>query len=156
MSNSLWPHGLQHTRLPCLSLSPEICSNSCPLSWWYHPAISSSDALFSFCPQSFLASRSFPMSQLFTSGGQSISFSFSPSNEYWGLISFRIDWFDLLADQGALKSPLAPQFKSINCLALSLHYGPILTFIHDYWKNHSFDYLDLCWQSDVSAFKYTV
>jgi len=156
MSNSLWPHGLQHTRFPCPSLSPEICSNSCPLSWWCHPVITFSDALFFSCLQSFLASGSFPMSQLFTSGPQSFSFSFSHSNEYWGLISFRIDRFDLLADQGILKSPLAPQFKSINSLARSFHYGPILTSIHEYWKNQSFDYMDLCWQSDVSAFWYTV
>ena len=79
------------------------------------------------------------------------SFSISPFNEYSGLIFFRIDWFDLFAVQGTLKSP-SPQFKSINSLALSLHYGPTLTPIHDYWKNHSFDYRDLCQQSDVSAF----
>ena len=67
------------------------------------------------------------------------SFSFSPSNEYLGLISFRIDCFDLLAVQGTFRSPPAPQFKSINSLVLSLLYGPTLTSIHDYWKNHSFD-----------------
>ena len=64
-----------------------------------------------------------------------LSFSISPSNEYSGLIAFRIDWFDLLAVQGTLKSPLAPQFKSINSSVLSLFYGPALTSIHDYWKN---------------------
>ena len=70
----------------------------------------------------------------------SFSFSIGPSSEYSGLISFRIDWFDLLAAQGALKSFLQkPQFKSINSLALRLLYGPPLTTIHDYWKNHSFD-----------------
>ena len=68
----------------------------------------------------------------------SFSFSISPSSEYSGLISFRIDWFDLLAVQGTLKSP-TPQFKSINSLSLSLLYRPTLTSIHDYWKNHSFD-----------------
>ena len=68
----------------------------------------------------------------------SFSFSFSPSNEYSGLISFKIDWFDLLAVQGTLKSPLQHQFKSINSLVLSLLYGPTLTSILDYWKNHSF------------------
>ena len=105
MSDSLWPHGLQHTRLPCSSLSPGVCSNSCPLSQWCHPNISSSVAPFSFCPQSFPASRSFPISQLFTSGGPSIwSFSISPSNEYSRLISFRIDWFDLLGVQGTLNN----------------------------------------------------
>ena len=69
----------------------------------------------------------------------SFSFSISPSNEYSGLISFRIDWLDLLAVQGNLKSSPTPQFKSINCLVLSLLYSPTLTSTHDYWKNHSFD-----------------
>ena len=82
----------------------------------------------------------------------SFSFHISPSNEYAGLISFRIDWLDLLADQGTLKSPQAPQFKSISSSALNLVYGPTRTSVHDYWKNHSFDYMNLCWQSDVSAF----
>ena len=80
------------------------------------------------------------------------SVSISPSNEYSGLISFRIDWFDLLAVQGTLESSLTPQFKSIDSLMLCLPYGPTLTSIHDYWRKHSFDYSDLCWQSDVSAF----
>ena len=72
VSDSLWPHELQHTRLPCPSLSPTVCSNSCPLSWWCHPTISSSIIPFSFCLQSFPASGSFPKSQHFASGGQSI------------------------------------------------------------------------------------
>ena len=74
VSDSFWPHELQHTRLPCPSLSPGVCSNSCPLSRWYHPTISSSVVPFSFL-QFFLASGSFIMSQLFTSGGQSIGAS---------------------------------------------------------------------------------
>ena len=69
----------------------------------------------------------------------SFSFNISPSNEYSGLISFRMDWLDLLAGQGTLKSLLQHQFKSINSLALSLHYSPNLTSIHDHWKNHSLD-----------------
>ena len=69
----------------------------------------------------------------------SFSFSISPSNEYSGLISFRIDWFDLLAVQGTQESSPTTQFKSINFSALSFLYGPTLTSIHDYWKNHSFD-----------------
>ena len=77
MSNSLWPHELQHARFSCLSLSPRVCSNSCPLSWWCHPTISSSVTPFSSCPQSFPVSGSFPVSQLFTSGGQSIGASAS-------------------------------------------------------------------------------
>ena len=105
MSNSLRPHGLQHARHPCPSPTPRACSHSCPLSQWCHPTISSSATHFSFCLQSFPASGSFAMSLLFASGGQSIGvFSISPSNEYSGLISFRIDWFDLLAVQGTLKS----------------------------------------------------
>ena len=80
----------------------------------------------------------------------SFSFSISPSNKYSGLISFRIGWFDLLAVQGILKTPPAPQFESINSLVLSLVFCPTLTSIHDYWENHSFDYMDLCWLSNVS------
>ena len=89
MSNSLWSHGLQHARLPCPSPSPGACSNSCPLNQWYHPTISSSVIPFSSWPQSFPASGSFPMSQLFTSGGQSIGASTSvlPMNIQ--------DWFPL-------------------------------------------------------------
>ena len=99
MSNSLQPHGLQHTRPPCPSQTPWVYSNSCTLSCWCHPTISSSVLPFSSCLQSFQASRSFQMSQFFASGGQSIksfSFSISPSNEYSGLISFRMDWLDLI------------------------------------------------------------
>ena len=80
------------------------------------------------------------MSWLFASGGQSIgSFTISLSNEYSGLISFRIDWFDLLVVQGTQDSSSSPQFESISSLALSLLYDPTLTSIQDYWKNHSFD-----------------
>ena len=82
----------------------------------------------------------------------SFSFSISPSNEHPGLISLRMDWLDLLAVQGTLKSPLTPQFKSINFSALSFLHSPTLTSIHDYWKNHSLDQTDLCWQNNVSAF----
>ena len=92
-------------------------------------------------PSTVPASGSFPVSQFFTSGGQylSLSFNISPSNEYSGLISFKIDWFDFLAVQGALKSSPTPQFKSINSLALSFLYSPTPTSIHDYRKNRSFD-----------------
>ena len=109
VSSSLQPHELQHTRLFYPSPSPGACWNSCPLSWWCHPTISSSVLPFPFCLQSFPASGSFLMSWLFTSGGQSIgafSFSISPSSEYSGLIFFGIDWLDLLAVQGTLKSLL--------------------------------------------------
>ena len=109
MSDSLQPHGLQHIRLPCPSLSPRACSYSCPLSWWCHPTISSSVVPFFSHLQSFPASGCFQMSPFFTSGGQSIgsfSFSISPSKEHSGLLSFRMDWLDLLAVQGTLKSLL--------------------------------------------------
>ena len=106
---TLWPHGLQHARFPCPSPTPRAYSNSCPLSWWGHSTISSSVIPFSFCLQSSPVSGSFPVSQFFASGGQSIgsfSFSISSFNEYSGLISFRMDWLDLLAVQGTLKSLL--------------------------------------------------
>jgi len=81
------------------------------------------------------------------------NFSISPSSEYSGLISFRIDWFDLLAVQrDSQKSSLAPRLEIINSSALSLLDVPTLTFVHDYWKTHNFDYMDLCQQSDVSGF----
>ena len=80
------------------------------------------------------------------------SFSISPSNEYSGLISFWTDWWDLLAVQGTLESSPIPQFRSINSLVLSFLYGSTLISIHDYWKNHSIDYTDLCQLSNVSAF----
>ena len=111
VSNSLWPNGLHHARLPCPSPTPRICSNSCPLSQWCHPTISSFVIPFSSCLQAFPVSGSFQMSQFFPSGGQSIgASSTSPSSEYSGLISFRIDWFDLPAVQGTLKS--LPQYHS--------------------------------------------
>ena len=105
-SDSLRPHGLQHTRLPCPSLTPWACSNSVPLSQWCHPIISSSVIPFSSCLQSFPVSGSFPMSVLCIRWPKywSFSFSISPSNEYSGLISFNIDLFDLPAVQGTLKS----------------------------------------------------
>ena len=92
MSNSLWPHGLQHTRLPCPSPTPGAYSNSWPSSQWCHPTISSSFIHFSSCPQTFPASGSFPMSHLFVSGGQSIGASASAS-----VLQKNIrDWYVLL------------------------------------------------------------
>ena len=102
-----WPHGLQQARPPCTSPSPGVCLNSCPLSRWCHPTISSSVIPFSSWHQSFPASGSFLKSWLFASSGQSIGVSASaPSKEYTGLISLRIDWLSLLAVQGTLKSLL--------------------------------------------------
>ena len=101
MSDSLWPHALQHARFPCPSPTPRACSNLCPLSWWCHPTISFSVISFSSCLQSFPASGSSRWPKYW-----SFSFSISPSNEYSGLISFRMEWFDFLAVQGTLKSLL--------------------------------------------------
>ena len=155
MSDSFKPHGLQHPRLPCPSLSPGACSNSCPSSQWCHPNISSSVISFSSCLQSLPASVSFLMSWIFASGCQSFGVLASAS-----VLPMNIqDSFPLDGLVGSPRSPRdsqesspAAQFKSINSLALSLLYGRTLTSIHDYWKNHSFNYSDLCWQSDVSAF----
>ena len=142
MSNPLQPRGLQHARLPCPSPTLRTCSNSCPLSKWCHTTISSSVIPFSSCLQSFPASGSFPLSQLFASGGQSIGASASAS-----VLPMNIqDWFPLW---GLIESPCSPgdsqessptpQFKSTNSLALSFLYSQTLTPIHDYWENHSFD-----------------
>ena len=104
------------------------------------------------CVQSFSASGSFLL-HLRWPECCSFSFSIRPSNEYSGLISFRMDWFDLLAIQGTKSLLQHHDFKSIqNSSVLSLLDGPTLTSVHDHWKNHPFDYMDLCQQSDVSAF----
>ena len=122
MSNSLPPHELQHARLPCPSLSPRVCSKSCPLSQWCHPIISSSFASFSSCSQSFPASGSFPMSWFFPIRWPKywrFSFSSNPSNEYSALIAFRIDWVDVLAIQGTLKSLLQHHSSEASILQCS-------------------------------------
>ena len=108
MSDSLPPHWVQHARLPCPSSSPRACSNSCPLSWWCHPIISSSVFPFSSCFLSLPASGFFPITGYLHQGPKywSFSFSISPSNEHPGLISFRMDWLDLLDVQSTLKSLL--------------------------------------------------
>ena len=155
VSDSLWPHELQHTRPPCPSPTPGVHSNSCPLSWWCHPAISSSVIPFSSCLQSFPALGSFQMSQLIASGGQNIGISASAS-----VLPMNIqDWFPLgwtgwisLLSKGLSRIFSNTQFKSINSSALSFLYSPTLTSIQDYWKNHSLDQTDICWQSNVSAF----
>ena len=109
MSDYLQPHGLQHTRLPCSPPTPRDCSNSCPSSQSYHPTISSSVIPFSSCPEWLPASESFPMSQLFPWGGQSIGVSalasVLPMNaQDWSPLT--MDWLDLLTVQGTLKSLL--------------------------------------------------
>ena len=151
MSDSLWPHGLQHSRLPSPSPSPRVCSNSCPLSWWCHPTISSSVVVSSFCLQSFPASGSFQMSQLFTSGSPSIGASASasvfPINiQGWfplgltGLISLQSKGLSRVFSNNNKKKSLLQNHSS----KASIHWHSAffmvqLTSIHDYWKNHSFD-----------------
>ena len=139
VSNSLLPHGLQHTRFPCPSPSPRACSNSSTES------VMPSNHLILCHPPLFLPSI-FPSLRVFSNESVlhirwpeywSFSVSISPSNEYSGLISFRMDWLNLLAVQGTLKSLLQHHSsKGINSLVFSLLYGPTLTSIHDQWKNH--------------------
>ena len=146
VSISLQPHGLQQTRLPYPSLSPRVCSKSCLLYQWCHPTILSSVAPFSSCPQSSPPSGSFPINRLFAWGGQSNEASASAS-----VFPMNIqDWFPLrltglisLLSKGLSRVFSSPQFESINFSALSPLYGPTLTSIHDSWKNHSFDYMNL-------------
>ena len=156
MSDSSWPHESQLARPPCPSPTPRVYSNPCPSSRWCHPTISSSVVPFSSCPQSLPASGSFPMSQVFPSGGQSIGVSVSASvlpmnTQDWSPLGWKLGGFPCSPRDSQESSP-TPQFKSINSLPLSLLYGPTLTSIHDYWKNHSFDKMNFCWQSNVSAF----
>ena len=138
-----------------LSITPRVGSNSCPLSQWCHPAISFSVTPFSSCLQSFPASGSFPMSQFFASGDQSIGASASasvlPVNiQSWFTWGFTGLTFCCPRDSQEF-SP-APQCESITFSVFSLHYGLTLTSLCDYYKNHGFVYMDFCWQSNVSAF----
>ena len=132
MSDSLRPHGLQHTRPPCPSPAPGVYSNSCPLSWCCHPTIWPCIVPFFSHIQSFSASGFFQMSQFFASGGQSIRVSAStsvlPMNK--GLISFRMDWLDLLAVQGTLKSLLQHHSSKASVLRHSAFF--IVQLSHPY------------------------
>ena len=142
MSNSLWPHGLQHARLHCPSPTCGVCLNPCKLNQWCHPTISSPFVLLSFCPQSFPTPGSFPGSQFFVSGGQSTGASTSAS-----VLPVNIqDWFPLgglvwspCSPRDSQESSPVPEFKSNNSLVLSFFYVPTLKSIHDYWKNYCFD-----------------
>ena len=144
MFDTLWPHESQHIRPPCPSPTPRVYSNSCPSSQWCHPAISSSVAPCSSCPQSLPASGSFPMSQLLAWGDQSTGVSASTSvlpmnTQDWSPLGWT-GWISL-------------QSKGLSSFsALSFLCRPTLTSIHGHWKNHSLDQMDLCWQSNVSAF----
>ena len=140
MSNSLQPHKLQHARPLCPSPTPGVYPNSFPSSRWYNPAISSSVVPFSSCPQSLPASESFPMSQLFSWGGQSIGVNASASV----LLMDTQDWSPLNGLVGSPWSPRdsqeyspTPKFKSINSLVLIFLHSPTLISIHHHWENHS-------------------
>ena len=142
VSDSLRPRESQHARPPCPSPTPGVHPNSCALSRWGHPAISSSVVPFSSCPRSLPASGSFPMSQLFTWGGQSIGVSALASV----LPMNTKDWFPLgwtgwppCSPRDSQESSPTPQLKSINSSVLSFLHSPTLTSIHDHWKNHSLD-----------------
>ena len=141
MSNSFWPHGLQHARLPCSSATPGVYSTSCPLTQWSHPTISFSVVPFSSCLQSLPASGSFPMSQFFLwkffSGGQRIGASalatVLPMN-IRGWFPFGMDWLDLLAVQGILKNLLQHHSSKASILWHSYyHYIKNLTILFFFW-----------------------
>ena len=135
-SDSLWPHGLQHTRLPSSSSSPRACSNSCPLSQWCHPTILPSVVLFS-CLQSFSPSGSFLMKQFFASNDESIGASASASV----LLLHIQDWFPVrLTALISLRSKgLSRVFSNTTVQKHQFFGAQILSSIHDYWKNHSYD-----------------
>ena len=142
VASSLQPHGLQLTRPPCPLPTPGAYSNSCPLSRWCHPAISSSIIPLSSHLQSFPASGSFPNESVLCIKWPkywSFNLSISPSNEYSRLISFRIDWLGLLAVQGTLKSPLQHHSSKASILRRSAFFIVQLSHPYDHWKNHSFD-----------------
>ena len=139
---TLWPHGLQHARPPCPSPTPRAYPNSCPLSWWCNPTISSSVISYSSCPQSFPASGSFQMSQLFTLGGQSIGVSASTSvlpmnTQDWSPLGWTV-WISLQS-KGLSRVFSSTTVQKHGSLVLSFLHSPTLTSIHDYWKNHSLD-----------------
>ena len=137
VSDSLQPHELQHARPPCPYLTPGVPSNSCPLSWWCHPTISSSVVPFFPCLQSFPASGSFPVSQFFVSDGQNVGASASASVLPMNIL----DWFPLgltglifLLSKGPSGLFSNTTIQKLNSLVLSFLYGLIPTSIHDYWK----------------------
>ena len=146
VSNSLQPHGLQHARLPCPSLSPSL------FKFMSIESVTPSNHLI-LCHLLLLLPSIFPSIRVFSNELAlcirwpkfwSFSLSISPSNEYSELISFRIDWFDLCYPKDSQESSPVPQLESINSSLLSLLYGPTLTSVHNYWKNQSFDYMGLC------------
>ena len=156
MLKSLGPHELQHARPPCPSPTPGVYSNSCPLSRWCHSTILS-------CCLLLLPPSIFPSIRVFSNESAlhirwpkywSFSLSISPSNEYSGLIPFRIDWFDLLAVQGTLKGLLqhhSSKASILRCSASSRSNSHIHTWLLEkIYSIHIWDYMDLCWQNDAA------
>ena len=155
MSDSLWPHEPQHTRPSCPLPIPGVHPNPCLLNWWCHPTISSSVVPFSSCLQSFPASGSFEWVSSLHQVARVLEFQLQHQSFQWTFrTDFLSDWLVLspCSPRDSQESSPTSQFKIINSLAFSFPYSPTLTSIHDYWKNHCFDYLDLCQQSNVSAF----
>ena len=139
---TLQPNGLQNTRLPCPSLSPRACSDSCPLSQWCHPTIILCHPLLL---QSFPALWSFQWVSSSHQVAKVLALQLQHQSFQWILrTDFLQDWlvWSLCSPRDSQESSPTPHFKSINPLALSLLYGPALTSIRDYWKNHSFDYMN--------------
>ena len=142
MSDSLRPHGLQHIRLPCPSPTPRACSNSCPLSQWCHPTVSSSVVPFFSSLQSFPASGSFQWVSSSHQVAKVLEFQPQHQSFQWIFsIDFLYGWLvgSPCHPRDAQESSPTPQFKSINSSAFSFLCGPTLTSIHDHWKNHSFE-----------------
>ena len=154
VSDFLRPHGPQHTRLPCPSPTPGACSNSCPSSRQCHLTI--------LCHSLLLLLSIFPSIRVFSNElvlpirwpkYWSFSFNITPSNEHAGLISFRMDWLDLLAVQETLESLFQHHSSTASILRHSAFF--MVQLSHPYittGKKHSFDYTDLCWQGNISAY----
>jgi len=147
VSDSLQPHESQHTRPPCPSPTPRVHSNSCSIE-----LVMPSSHLILCCPLLLLPPIP-PSIRVFSNESTlhmrwpkywSFTLSISPSNEHPGLVSFRMDWLDLLAVQGTLKSLLQHHSSKASILRSAFFYSPTLTSIYDYWKNHSLDQMDLC------------
>ena len=159
MSDSLRPHELQHTRSPCSSPTPRVHPNSCIESLMpsSHLILGRPLLLLPPIPPSIRVFSNESTLHMRWPKYWCFSLSISPSNEHPGLVSFRMDWLDLLAVPRDSQEPSpTPQFKSINSSSLCLLHSPALTSIHDHRKNHSLDYTDLCWQSNVPAFQYAI
>ena len=155
MSDSLWPHGLQYSRFPFPSPSLRAYSNSFQLSRWCHPTMLSSVISFSSCLQSFPASVSFQMSQLFVSGGQSIGTSASasvPPMNIQGWFPLGLTGLTSLLSKGLSRVFSNTTVRKHQFFDTQPSFGPTLISIHDCWKNHSFDYMDLWQQNNFSVY----